>query len=218
MYKIILALLFFVLSIQNKVGSISVKSCNEIMAQEALATHNLIRSFHGVGDLVLSKELCQNALAHAEHLISIDKYEDPADHKEKNLGFTMVHLYRGNVEFDSDFCKFHGREIVNRWYSTESLYSYDEKIKFPLEATLFTQIVWASTKEVGFGLATVEKYANKFFFVAYYSPQGNKIGEFSNNVFKPNGMKRLMTNNFTAGTIGFNLGFIRSNFENKTVV
>jgi hypothetical protein len=47
----------------------------------------------------------------------------------------------------------------------------------------FTQLVWKTTKEVGFGVARASD--GSFYGVANYYPAGNLIGTFVKNVPRP---------------------------------
>ncbi|XP_013391631.1 protein PRY2 isoform X2 [Lingula anatina] len=49
----------------------------------------------------------------------------------------------------------------------------------------FTQVVWKGSKEVGLGQAKAKD--GKIFVVASYRPAGNMMGQFKDNVFKPDG-------------------------------
>jgi hypothetical protein len=71
------------------------------------------------------------------------------------------------------------------WYNQSSNYNYD-KPEFSSNTGSFTQIVWKSTTSIGFGLALGIKNNMKCaFVVANYSPPGNLIGAFNQNVIKP---------------------------------
>lgn len=49
-----------------------------------------------------------------------------------------------------------------------------------MDTGLFTQMVWRSTTQVGFGISSRN---NKAYCVAHYWPRGNVVGHFAENVF-----------------------------------
>ena len=50
----------------------------------------------------------------------------------------------------------------------------------------FTQLVWKSTKTVGFGVSLgTSSGFNCVYLVANYAPPGNYLNQFSQNVIKP---------------------------------
>lgn len=68
------------------------------------------------------------------------------------------------------------------WYDDEvKLYSYN-KPGFSHETGHFTQMVWKSSKRFGFGFVQVNGY---YVGVGLYSPPGNYLGEFRQNVLRP---------------------------------
>ena len=70
---------------------------------------------------------------------------------------------------------------TNSWY--REIKDYDYSGNFSVETGHFTQLVWRSTKEVGFG-KTIDKNG-KSFVVANYFPCGNTPGTFDFNVLRP---------------------------------
>ena len=52
---------------------------------------------------------------------------------------------------------------------------------FQKDTNNFTQLIWKSTKFVGFGCSN---FNGKYCYVALYYPAGNILGEFTDNVFK----------------------------------
>lgn len=49
------------------------------------------------------------------------------------------------------------------------------------ETKSYTQLIWASSRKVGFGRAKSED--GKWYGCAHYYPEGNIIGLFKNNVY-----------------------------------
>ena len=76
--------------------------------------------------------------------------------------------------FDID--TFYNSDIVSdSWYDQVNSYDFRNP-QLTYHTTDFTQMVWKSTSEVGFGI-------NGKFVVARYSKPGNQISEIRNNVF-----------------------------------
>jgi hypothetical protein len=77
--------------------------------------------------------------------------------------------------FQIEFAK----DCVDSWYSGKSKYDFRNPA-FNMDTGLFTQIVWRSTSQVGFGISSRN---NKAYCVAHYWPRGNVVGHFAENVF-----------------------------------
>lgn len=68
---------------------------------------------------------------------------------------------------------------VESWYKEGSKYRYDGHQS---GTGHFTQMVWQGSREIGFGAATQGRMSVA---VALYSPAGNYIGEYNQNVKRP---------------------------------
>lgn len=73
-----------------------------------------------------------------------------------------------------------GSEPVNRWYSEKKNYDF-ENPGFSKETSSFTQLIWAYSKLVGFGVC-LSNDEQTMFVVGKYSPGGNDAGIFESNV------------------------------------
>lgn len=76
---------------------------------------------------------------------------------------------------------FKGISATQLWYSMVSKFDHEGENSY--EAASFSQLIWKSTTEVGFGIAEDD---GKFYFVAEYFPSGNIPGEYEENVFQLN--------------------------------
>ncbi|MCQ2818202.1 MAG: CAP domain-containing protein [archaeon] len=150
----------------------------QLLRNQAFAMLNIYRTTHLVPALKMNSEMNQMAQAHAEYLAKIGK-EDHSGNKYRGelMGETV---YVGNV--------VSGATPINDWYIKYLFYDFllgdvdcfnVEKLQ-SFEA--FTQMVWKSTTQVGFGIAEAN---GKTYFVANYYPRGNILGSFEQNVFKP---------------------------------
>ncbi|RNA02152.1 Golgi-associated plant pathogenesis-related 1 [Brachionus plicatilis] len=141
---------------------------------EALMAHNLYRLIHGVPKLSINKNLSKIAFTRAQELVqSRNLFVKQLDFEGGKLGETI-----GCV---SGFSSYNGISATQLWYSMVS--KFDQEGEDSLEAASFSQVIWKSTKEVGFGVAEND---GKFYFVAEYFPSGNIPGQYDTNVFQLN--------------------------------
>uniref|UniRef100_A0A803J2F5 SCP domain-containing protein n=1 Tax=Xenopus tropicalis TaxID=8364 RepID=A0A803J2F5_XENTR len=131
-----------------------------------LEAHNKYRKKHNVPPMRLNAELSKSAQTWANHLLSINKMQHSGAGGE-NLYYS--YSSRGNVAVDA-------------WYNEVKDYDYN-KPGFKAATGHFTQVVWKDSKELGVGVATDGK--GTFYVVGRYSPPGNVIGQFQENVLRP---------------------------------
>ncbi len=67
------------------------------------------------------------------------------------------------------------------WYEGYSGYDFQNP-QFSMETGSFSQVVWKSSQQVGFGVAQ-SPHNMQYYVVANYLPAGNVQGQFANNVF-----------------------------------
>ena len=140
-----------------------------ISNKKMLELHNKFRRIHQVDNLKKNNELNIKAKKYAQMLL-----EQNSHLKENNLynnEITGENIYISDKEESEE-------NIFNLWYNEKSNYNY-ELNNFQRGTNHFTQIVWKSTKQVGFGSF---KSSNKFCYVALYYPAGNIFGKFGENV------------------------------------
>ena len=139
--------------------------------QNMLECHNKYRKRHCAHNINLINELSHMAKEYAIKLL------------ESNSNFEQTNFYNGEILGENIFFsdkKENEEYICKYWYDENSKYNY-EKNSFQKNTNHFTQIVWNSTTEVGFGYCGV---GEKFCYVALYFPQGNIFGKFRENVKK----------------------------------
>lgn len=73
------------------------------------------------------------------------------------------------------------------WYSGSQFYDYNNP-GFSTRTGGFTQVVWKSTTDVGFGIAQAAD--STIYVVANYFPPGNIPRNFDANVLQPNNSKK----------------------------
>jgi hypothetical protein len=73
-----------------------------------------------------------------------------------------------------------GAEATDAWYDEIKLYSFNRP-GFSMGTGHFTQVVWKGSKKLGVGFATTGN-GKSLYVVAQYSPPGNYMGQFGQNV------------------------------------
>lgn len=138
-----------------------------------MAAHNLHRRYHRSPDLVWNTELAKSAKDVAETCVF----------KHSNKG------YGENLYASSPSSSFKEKAAVDAWYNEIKDYSFDQP-GFSSKTGHFTQVVWKETKELGCWLNVCEDLEpmhmkDAAFYVCEYSPPGNVIGRFAENVLSP---------------------------------
>ncbi|VVC38433.1 Hypothetical protein CINCED_3A010766 [Cinara cedri] len=141
----------------------------EKFVNDSLQLHNKYRLKHGVGALVLSNKLSNNAMKWAKKMLQENK---------------MYH--QSNSLFGENLYTATGMQVTAEmpffaWYNEGKNYDYSKEPS-NLSAGHFTQCVWKNTKSMGIAIV---KNKSKTFVAAEYYPPGNVIGQFRSNVLKP---------------------------------
>ena len=74
-----------------------------------------------------------------------------------------------------------GKTASNLWYKEIDLHDFARE--FQTKSGHFTQLIWKSSKEAGFGFAKTKQ--GDMYVVAMYHPAGNVAKQFKENVSKP---------------------------------
>lgn len=145
----------------------------EQFSDDCLFAHNLYRKLHGVPVVAINPDLSKVAMRRA---IELAQLEELNVQQNKFKGHTLGETV-GSV---GGFSSYNGISATQLWYSVVS--KFDEEGEMSSEGASFTQIVWKSTKQVGFGIA--KSRSGKFYFVAEYYPSGNIRHQYEDNVFQ----------------------------------
>ena len=140
--------------------------------EEALCAHNELRAKHNSPPLILNPTLITLAQNHSELLA-----------KEGNLNYSNNKLENKKIgeNLFMSRMKCTGEEVSLYWYKGIKYYDFQNVNNIEKEETKnFTQLIWKSTKEVGFGVS-IDKKGN-FYVVANYFPCGNIKGQYKDNV------------------------------------
>lgn len=133
-----------------------------------LSAHNRFRAQHGADPLTWNTELASKAQEWANKCVF--------QHSHGALGHYGENLAAGTgADYDIT-------AAVKSW--TDEAPSYDPGNPQPSH---FTQVVWKATKELGCAVARCEgifppSYGPARYYVCEYSPPGNVIGHFPQNV------------------------------------
>lgn len=149
-------------------------SDDEDFAESVHKKVNEYRKKHGVNKLKLNKEMNKYAKEWAKKLAADEKMSHRPDNK---YGENVFCLSSNSKTF-----KVKGDEVVDKWYSEISDHQFGEEPKGTILKTgHFTQLVWKDTKQMGVGKAR-SAAGTKVFVVANFDPQGNWMGQFSEQV------------------------------------
>ena len=161
----------FPIKINNEDNS-SFYSITTTFLEEALCAHNELRAKHNSPPLILNPNLTTLAQNHSELLA-----------KEGILNYSNNKLENKKIGENLFMSKMKctGEEVSLYWYKGIKYYDFQNLNNIEKEETKnFTQLIWKSTKEVGFGVSTDKK--GNFYVVANYFPCGNIKGQYKDNV------------------------------------
>ena len=129
---------------------------------EALESHNRYRKRHNSEPLKLNKDLCEIAQEYAKKLAESNNFIHSGNkYNDKPLGENI---------FMSNHYPISGKFTTDNWYNEIKNYNFDDP-GFKEGIGHFTQLVWKSTSEVGFG---IEICTDGFYYVvANFFPPGN---------------------------------------------
>ncbi|XP_053328941.1 Golgi-associated plant pathogenesis-related protein 1 isoform X2 [Spea bombifrons] len=141
--------------------------------KDLLNEHNKYRRLHGSGALQLSTVLIQEAQKWADHLAGIRALQNSDTQHGENLWY----------RWGTDTSLPTGKEVAESWYNEISKYNFSNP-GFQSGSGNFTQMVWKSSSQVGFGLSTDSK--GMYIAVGFYDPAGNiaNKGYFEDNVLQ----------------------------------
>lgn len=155
---------------------------NKQFVKEALESHNQIRVLHAATKLKLNADLTRMAQEWAEHIADTNKFEHSNNsYLGQSLGENIA------MRFTSTGEELTGRQMTEQWYEEALNYNYNDD--FQQGKGHFAQIVWRTTREVGFGRA--KALDGKWYAVANYYPAGNYISQFRENVSPPSNVDRV---------------------------
>ena len=143
----------------------------ELFNKNMLEFHNKFRKKHHSNKLEIDIKLTNKANKYAEVLLGISENNERINIINEDILGENIYI-SDKEEKEKNICQY--------WYNENKKYNY-ELNNFQKDTNHFTQLIWNSTKFIGFGYAN---HNNKNCYVALYYPTGNIFGQFTNNVFK----------------------------------
>jgi len=134
--------------------------------QQWLQAHNEYRALHGAPPVTWSTSLEASAQAWADTC--------PDGHSSSGYGENMAYASYSLTP----------QNVVGLWYSEEAFYDYSNP-GWSWQTGHFTQVVWKSTTQIGCGCETGCTNGWAAVCVCQYSPPGNFLGQFAENVLPP---------------------------------
>ena len=156
----------------NNSNKYELKKFRQLMYEK----HLELRENHGCSrsDFEIEEQLNEMAQKYIKKLI--DEENEAIDIIFNNYTYNNDVLGE-NIYISDELLK--PDEICDKWYSEIKNYKYNDNKKFQKNTSHFTQIVWKSTKKVGFCYKINNK---RIYVVALYYPAGNIFSQFDNNV------------------------------------
>jgi glioma pathogenesis-related protein 2 len=157
-------------------------------ANETLTAHNELRARHGAQPLRWSTELARTA---NDWALSMTSTRCEMEHSGGEVG--------ENIAMGGYLGPGAGKDAVSRWYNEVGQYDYRNP-GFSLQTGHYTQVVWASTTELGCAMVRCgnkewnwstqqwqkpSSFYGAMVVVCQYSPAGNFEGRFPENVSPP---------------------------------
>lgn len=157
--------------------------------KETLTSHNQLRARNCAPALELDDALSKTAQAYAEYLAANNKFEHSKNGHGENLYMMSSSASLTNLAGSKnnylkwkyshfDFCL--GDKATQSWYNEIKDYDFN-KPGFSGKVGHFTQVVWKNSKKLGVGIAFAND-GRKAVVVANYSPPGNYLGQFPQQV------------------------------------
>ncbi|XP_047739588.1 protein PRY2 isoform X4 [Hyalella azteca] len=162
--------------VQDASSSDDEEERDEKLSKQTLVQINKKRTLHGVKALKLSPELNKEAKKWAEQLAK----KDAMAHKNDEKFGENIYKLSSNVAITWE--RICAATPVDNWYDEIKVHKFGQEPQGgKLDSGHFTQLVWKDTKEFGFGTAS-SKSGLSVYFVAFFSPKGNWMGEFAQQV------------------------------------
>lgn len=146
--------------------------------EDFLNAHNEYRKRHGVPPLKLDKKLCKYSDEWARHLAA----KNILEHRPNcNYGENIYCMYSSDPNFTIT-----GHSPVDVWYDEVEHHPFGKEPN-NLKSGHFTQVIWKSSELLGVGVA--KNSQGSIYVVGNYSPAGNFVGSYVENVPAPLGNK-----------------------------
>ena len=163
----------------------SAEPCSPALPAAILARHNYYRTLHSSPPLALNSTLNSQAQQWAEQILATEAFRHRPN---RRLSENLFRQVTPGTEAEVS-----AKTVVDAWYSESEFYGefYGREPELATFSSwrYFTAMIWASSRELGVGCATklMENDSNKriTYVVTNYSPRGNVVREFAENVRRP---------------------------------
>ena len=146
---------------------------NDEIFEKALNIHNEYRKKHNAERLELSVRLSENA---KKRILQLEKGLDNINSKvyvdDHELGENLYISTKNDFDIE---------KLCEIWYNEKNKYNFDLNT-YQKGTGHFTQMIWKDTRRIGFGY--LKSNNGKIYFLALYSPAGNELFKFKENVEK----------------------------------
>ena len=144
--------------------------------RECLDEHNRLRALHGVHPLRWSNRLADEAKRAADRLAEVDvtppTHSADLNNEGENIGWHSIAGASRDECNTAESC-FPCRAIIDDWYGEIQNYGFEQgESKNGGIVNHFTQVVWRTTSEMGFGTAIGNR---NYYYVARYYRRGNLL-------------------------------------------
>uniref|UniRef100_A0AC35U2S3 SCP domain-containing protein n=1 Tax=Rhabditophanes sp. KR3021 TaxID=114890 RepID=A0AC35U2S3_9BILA len=161
MIQIIRLLFVLLLSVSIIYGAPSIATLKAKFLNET----NAYRALHQVGPVIVNATIEKTAQDYATELATTKQFKHSSGTGYgENLAYASISI---------------ADTAVKMWYDEVKDYDF-KKATYSPSSGHFTQLVWKNSKQVGFGVAFADGAA---IIVCNYSPPGNFMGQFKENVF-----------------------------------
>ena len=176
-------LLAFVLAVYTAVAvplnevEVSEKRASSSFRNTILRRHNELRALHGASPLKWNSKVASFATSWCETL----KKENGFRHSTSPYGENLGKSWKMPAASDETYAT----ETVNNWYNEINSYDFNNPV-FASSTGHFTQVVWKGSTELGCGISQDLSGDWAITWVCCnYSPPGNYMGKFADNVGRP---------------------------------
>lgn len=153
-------------------------SCAMTFQNKMLELHNYKRAIHRANPLRIDNSLTRSAVILSERMSQMDTLNSYT--QVNGVGQNLGMIYNGAFNLDNPYiCSEIAVNTFDTWYNGENLYDYNIG-RFGMKTGAFTQIVWASTTDIGCGFSCTK--SKRCYVTCHYKKAGNVRGQFLENV------------------------------------
>ncbi|MFE3476537.1 CAP family protein [Streptomyces sp. B27] len=146
---------------------------------DCLQAHNTYRAQHGVPALTINPDAVAYAKQRAQEL---SRHDGLSGWRRADSGFGENLIWSGSPAGHMPSCA----DAVRFWYQESTDFDYDYNRPDWHSTGRFTQVVWKSTTSLGCArVAGRDSQLYETYIVCNYTPPGNNVVEFKENVLPP---------------------------------